>query len=82
MEKQFATVLVTYPVAFLPGLNGKARGNAPLKFAQKISMPSIQGRMDHVTLGIKGKRLFVPAYGDNQNTAEVIDRNSGINNGL
>jgi hypothetical protein len=82
MKKQYATVVVTYPVAFLPWLNGKAQGNAPLKFAQKISMPSVQGRMDHVTPDIEGKRLFVPANGDNQNTAEVIDRNSGINNGL
>jgi len=73
MKKQFVTVLVVYLFAFLLALNGKAQDNAPLKLVQKIPMPGVHGRMDHLSVDISGKRLFVPANGDNQNTVEVID---------
>src|SRR3977135_2096688 len=73
MKKQFFTASVVYLFAFLLALNGKAQSNAPLKLVQKIPMPGVQGRMDHLSVDISGKRLFVPANGDNQNTVEVID---------
>jgi len=73
MKKQYATVLATCLVVFLLALNGKAQSNAPLKLVQKIPMPGVQGRMDYITVDVKGKRLFVPANGDNQNTVEVIE---------
>src|ERR1700676_2591373 len=77
MKKRYATALAIYLFAFLLALNGKAQGNAPLKLVQKIPMPGVQGRMDHITVDVKGKRLFVPANGDNQNTVEVIDLQAG-----
>jgi DNA-binding beta-propeller fold protein YncE len=77
MKKQYATVLVVCLFAFLLALNGKAQSNAPLKLVQTIPMPGVQGRMDHITVDIKGKRLFIPANGDNQNTVEVIDLQAG-----
>ena len=77
MKKQYASVLATCLVIFLMALNGKAQGNAPLKLVQTIPMPGVQGRTDHMTVDIKGKRLFVPANGDNQNTVEVIDLKAG-----
>ena len=77
MKKQFVTVLVVHLFAFLLALNGKAQGDAPLKLVQKIPMPGVQGRMDHLSVDISGKRLFVPANGDNQNTVEVIDLQAG-----
>src|SRR6266404_5979685 len=77
MKKQFVTVLVVYLFAFALALNGKAQDNAPLKLVQKIPMSGVQGRMDHITVDVKGKRLFVPANGDNQNTVEVIDLQAG-----
>src|ERR1700686_884241 len=77
MKKQHAFVFVAYLVAFLLSLNGKAQSNAPLKLVQTIPMPGVQGRMDHITVDVKGKRLFVPANGDNQNTVEVIDLKAG-----
>lgn len=40
-------------------------------------MPGLQGRMDHISVDIKGKRLFVPANSDNQNSVEVIDLKAG-----
>jgi DNA-binding beta-propeller fold protein YncE len=77
MKKNYATVLLLYLFAFLLALNGKAQGNAPLKLVQKIPMPGVQGRTDHITVDVSGKRLFVPANGDNQNTVEVIDLQAG-----
>ena len=47
--------------------------NSPLKLVQTIPMPDVQGRLDHLGLDVKGKRIFVAALGDNQNTVEVID---------
>jgi DNA-binding beta-propeller fold protein YncE len=77
MKKKHATVLVTYLVAFLLILSAKAQSNAPLKLVQTIPMPGVQGRMDHISVDIKGKRLFVPANGDNQNSVKVIDLKAG-----
>jgi WD40 repeat protein len=77
MKKNYATVLLLYLFAFLLALNGKAQGNAPLKLVQKIPMPGVQGRTDHITADVSGKRLFVPANADNQNTVEVIDLQAG-----
>jgi hypothetical protein len=77
MEKKHAIVLVTYVVAFLLTLNGTAQSNAPLKLVQTIPIPGVQGRMDHISVDVKGERLFVPANGDNQNSVEVIDLKAG-----
>jgi WD40 repeat protein len=76
MRKQYATILITLLVSFLLALNGKAQSNAPLKLVQTIPMPGVQGHMDHISVDVTGKRLFVPANGDNQNTVEVIDLNA------
>jgi DNA-binding beta-propeller fold protein YncE len=51
--------------------------NSPLKLVQTIPMPGVQGRLDHFGLDVKGKRIFVAALGDNQNTVEVLDLGSG-----
>lgn len=49
----------------------------PLRLAQTIPMPGVQGRMDHLGVDVKGKRLFAAALGENQNTVEVIDLKAG-----
>lgn len=46
---------------------------APLRLIQTIPMPNVMGRIDHFGIDVKGKRLFVAALGENQNTVEVID---------
>jgi WD40 repeat protein len=51
----------------------RSQASSPLKLLQKIPMPNVQGRLDHSAVDLKGKRLFVAALGDNQNTIEVID---------
>jgi YVTN family beta-propeller protein len=39
-------------------------------------MPNVQDRLDHLGVDPKGKRLFVAALGEKQNTVEVIDLKS------
>jgi YVTN family beta-propeller protein len=74
MNKHFGLFLI-----LLLGYSGQAHGQAtaPLKLLQKIPMPNVQGRLDHSAVDLKGKRLFVAALGENQNTVEVIDLKSG-----
>jgi len=54
-----------------------ARGQAaqPLKLEKTIELPDVQGRIDHLSVDLKGERLFVAALGNN--TVEVIDIKSG-----
>lgn len=52
-----------------------AQDHAPLRLVQTIPMPNVKGRMDHLGVDIKGKRLFAAAL-DN-NTVEVIDLKAG-----
>jgi YVTN family beta-propeller protein len=47
------------------------QGNAPLRLAQTIPMPGVEGRIDHLSADIKGQRVFVAALGNN--SLEVID---------
>src|SRR5438094_17498 len=50
---------------------------SPLKLIQKIPMPNVRGRLDHFGVDFEGRRLFVAALGDDQNTVEVIDLKMG-----
>src|SRR5215472_9305805 len=58
------------------------RANAPqqtdslLRLVQTIPLPGVQDRLDHSAVDLKGKRLFVAALGDKQNTVEVVDLKS------
>jgi DNA-binding beta-propeller fold protein YncE len=49
----------------------------PLRLVQTIPLPGVRGRMDHLGVDVKGKRLFAAALGENQNTVEVIDLKAG-----
>ena len=51
--------------------------SAPLVLVQRIAMPNVKGRMDHLGIDIEGKRVFAAALGDDQNTVEVVDFQSG-----
>jgi WD40 repeat protein len=39
-------------------------------------MPNVQDRLDHLAVDAMGKRLFIAALGDKQNTLEVVDLKS------
>src|SRR3989441_11539756 len=47
----------------------------PLKLVQKISLPAVRGRIDHISVDLLGKRLFLAALGNG--TMEVIDLAAG-----
>jgi len=47
----------------------------PLRLVQTISLPDIQGRIDHFALDSDGQRLFMSALGNN--SVEVIDLKAG-----
>ena len=52
-----------------------AQTNKPLKLEKTIQLPDVQGRIDHMSIDVKGQRLFVSALGNN--TVEVIDLKAG-----
>jgi hypothetical protein len=49
----------------------RQQGAQPLKLAQRIPLPAVKGRIDHISVDVKGKRLFLAALGNG--TMEVID---------
>jgi DNA-binding beta-propeller fold protein YncE len=48
-----------------------AQATQPLRLEKTIELPDVQGRIDHMSIDVKGDRLFVSALGNN--TLEVID---------
>jgi len=46
-----------------------------LKLIKTIPLPEVKGRIDHLAIDVKGKRLFVAALGNN--SVEVLDLNAG-----
>jgi DNA-binding beta-propeller fold protein YncE len=77
MNKRYVGVLVLCLAELALTHHVKAQDNPPLKLVQKIPMPGVQGHTDHISVDIKGKRIFVPANGEKQNTVEVIDLSAG-----
>src|SRR5690242_21864395 len=66
-----AIVLLTAVALAVRGQDG-----SPLKLVQKVPMPNVQDRLDHLGVDVPGKRLFIAALGDKQNTVEVVDLKS------
>lgn len=52
-----------------------AKDIPPLKLVQAISMPGVDGRIDHLSVDMKDQRLFIAAFGNN--SLEVIDLRLG-----
>ncbi len=52
-----------------------AQDAQPLKLVQSIPMPSVKGRIDHMDVDVKGKRLFVS--GLENGSVEVVDLQAG-----
>jgi YVTN family beta-propeller protein len=60
---------------FLPVTLANAQATQPLKLEKAIELPEVQGRIDHMSVDVRGERLFVCALGNN--TVEVIDLKTG-----
>jgi WD40 repeat protein len=52
-----------------------AQDHAPLRLVQTIPMPNVKGRIDHMDVDVKGKRLFVA--GLENGSLEVVDLQAG-----
>jgi YVTN family beta-propeller protein len=52
-----------------------AQTTEPLHLEKTIELPDVQGRIDHMSIDVKGQRLFVSALGND--TVEVIDIKAG-----
>jgi len=57
---KFRCTLATAFALFLasPDRSG-AQEKEPLRLVQTIPMPTVKGRLDHMEVDVKGKRLFV-----------------------
>src|SRR5437588_9014585 len=59
-------------LAFVPAIaSGQSAASEVLKLVATIPMSDVQGRIDHLSIDVKGQRLFVAALGNN--SLEVID---------
>src|SRR5260370_40570778 len=52
-----------------------AQSPAPLHLVQTIPLPNVKGRIDHMDVDLKGKRLFVA--GLENGSIEVVDLQAG-----
>ena len=65
--------LIAALLAFVTRGYGQAR--QPLQLEKTVELTDVQGRIDHMSVDVKGHRLFVSAFGNN--TVEVIDVKTG-----
>src|ERR1700745_3147402 len=74
MKKQWS-LLWTVGLWFAPVLSIHGQDKPPLKLIQTIPLPNVKGRIDHMDVDVKGKRLFVA--GLENDTLEVVDLKVG-----
>ncbi|MBI3856957.1 MAG: hypothetical protein HY293_14820, partial [Planctomycetes bacterium] len=55
--------------------HAQAQDKAPLELTQTIPMEGVQGKIDHLSVDVKGKRLFVATTANN--SVQVIDLAQG-----
>jgi len=67
------SLIVVFTV--LGNLQGQTPPPSSLELARKIPLPNVKGRIDHMAIDAKGKRLFVACLGNN--TVEVVDLKAG-----
>src|SRR3981081_1612968 len=73
MKYQILTLLLITPLA----LSSLAAGqeSSALSLKTQIALPSVKGRIDHLSVDVKGQRLFVAAV--ESHTLQVIDLKAG-----
>src|SRR5947209_19492714 len=63
-------------VLFVAATLASSQTSQPLRLEKTIELPDVQGRIDHMSVDVKGQRLFVSALGNN--TVEVINIKAGM----
>ena len=74
MKKQHLMLWIM-ALLFAPVLSIHGQDKSPLKLIQKIPLPNVKGRIDHMDVDVRGKRLFVA--GLENGTLEVVDLKAG-----
>jgi DNA-binding beta-propeller fold protein YncE len=70
--RKLLTIFVALFTLFLsPLMRLEAQDKAPLRLIQTIPLPNVKGRIDHMDVDVKGKRLFIA--GLENGSVEVID---------
>lgn len=72
-----AMVLEAWPIGVATAQPSASDRGSQLVLVQRIPMPGVSGRMDHLGIDLDGHRLFAAALGSNQNTVEVLDLTAG-----
>lgn len=66
---------ISLAVLATPPVSVEAQNKVPLRLVQTIPMPNLKGRIDHMDVDVKGKRLFVS--GLENGSVEVVDIGAG-----
>ena len=64
-------VVIACAIGYAQTGNSQESAKQPLRLVQTISIPNVKGRLDHMDVDVKGKRLFVA--GLENGTFEVVD---------
>src|SRR5258708_23051798 len=75
MRKILLTCLATLAIFLVAHANVHAQEKQPLRLIQAIPMPNVKGRIDHMDVDVKGKRLIVA--GLENGSLEVVDLRAG-----
>jgi len=77
MKKSYKGWLVSilFLMAVARTANSQDTDKQPLHLVQTISMPNVKGRLDHIDVDLKSKRLFIA--GLENGSLEVVDLQSG-----
>ena len=69
--KHFGDIVIVLGLSVLFAMGQTQQAPQPLKLVQNIPLPAVKGRIDHISVDLQGKRLFLAALGNG--TMEVID---------
>jgi DNA-binding beta-propeller fold protein YncE len=75
MKKLFPICVTLLALFLAPLARLAAQGKESLRLVQTIPMPNVKGRIDHMDVDVKGKRLFVA--GLENGSLEVVDLQAG-----
>src|SRR5882762_11122655 len=68
-------VVIGFAIGYAQTGSSQESAKQPRRLVQTISIPNVKGRLDHMDVDVKGKRLFVA--GLENDTFEVVDLEAG-----
>src|SRR6266568_7703732 len=74
-NRRFVVLSILLLLSGFEPANSNAQEKRALRLTQTIPMPNVKGRIDHMDVDVKGKRLFVA--GLENGSLEVVDLQAG-----